>query len=550
MNYIFALAVIIAILCTILILKRVQSIRIKRLNKRLLQNWGKSSDIDYRERDLGYISDYFKSKRNSDFYIDDITWSDIDMDSVFKKMNSTSSFVGESLLYDILRKPKLKKELLDSRGDLIDIFSKDSSLRVNIQKSLLKLGRDRTINLIDYISLKEKSSVWKSAIYRVLSLFAIVSLSLVAYDSKLGFKFIFAAFIINIAAYYLAMIKISGDLKVINSIANLLNCCEEISKNNINELREYTDKLSELYEKVKSINSKTLTVSYNNQNELIQYIKILLLTEVVNYNRISRKISKFGKEIMEIYRLLGELDAFISISSYRDGLDYYSIPELSRSKTPHIKIRDTYHPLIENPISNSIDTSNSALITGSNASGKSTFLKTLAINSILAQTVNFSLSKHHSSSYFKTLTSMALSDDIFKGESYYIVEIKSIKRILDSIREDIPTLCFVDEILRGTNTIERISASSKILEKLSNSNCLCFTATHDIELASILKNHFESYHFKEEFKDNRILFDYKIYSGKSKTRNAIKLLKVMGFDDAIVESANRLARNYELTGVW
>lgn len=550
MDYIFALAIIVATLCALLIFKKIQNIRVKRLDKQLLENWGKSSDIDYRERDLSYISDYFKSKLNSDFYIDDITWSDIDMNSVFKKMNNTSSFIGESLLYDFLRKPKFKKELLDNRGALIDIFSKDSSLRVNVQKSLLKLGRDRTISIIDYVSLKEKSNVWKSVIYRGLSLFAIISLSLIAYDSILGFKLVFTAFIINIAAYYLAMMKISSDLKVINSIANLVNCCREVSKYESSELREYTDKLSELYDKVKSINSKTLTVSYSNQNELVQYIKILFLTEVVNYNRISREISKFKNEIMDIYKLLGELDALISISSYRDGLDYYSTPEISKSETPYLNIQDAYHPLVENPVSNSIDTSNSVLITGSNASGKSTFLKTLAINSILAHTVNLSLSKHHSSSYFKTLTSMALSDDIFKGESYYIVEIKSIKRILGSIRDDVPTLCLVDEILKGTNTIERISASSKILEELSSSNCLCFTATHDIELASILKNHFDSYHFKEEFKDNRIVFDYKIYSGKSRTRNAIKLLKVMGFDDSIIEDASILARNYELTGVW
>lgn len=98
------------------------------------------------------------------------------------------------------------------------------------------------------------------------------------------------------------------------------------------------------------------------------------------------------------------------------------------------------------------------LLTGSNASGKSTFLKTVAVNAILSQSVNTCMAKKYEAPLFHVYSSMALRDNMDSGESYYIVEIKALRRILDAAeQEKIPVLCFVDEVLRGTNTVERIA---------------------------------------------------------------------------------------------
>ena len=145
---------------------------------------------------------------------------------------------------------------------------------------------------------------------------------------------------------------------------------------------------------------------------------------------------------------------------------------------------------------------------------------------------------------------MAVKDDLLSGESYYIVEIKSVKRIIDSINENIPCLFIIDDVLRGTNTIERIAASSEILNYLSRNNCLTIAATHDLELAYILKNQFDNYHFQEYITDSDIIFDYKIHPGISRTRNAIKLLKIMGYKDTIVESAEARAKYFIENGKW
>lgn len=96
-------------------------------------------------------------------------------------------------------------------------------------------------------------------------------------------------------------------------------------------------------------------------------------------------------------------------------------------------MKEVYHPLIDNPVCNSITTKGNVLLTGSNASGKSTFLKTIAINSILAQTIGTSLSKEYIAPVYRIYSSMALRDDLANSDSYYIVEIKSLKRILDAV---------------------------------------------------------------------------------------------------------------------
>ena len=145
---------------------------------------------------------------------------------------------------------------------------------------------------------------------------------------------------------------------------------------------------------------------------------------------------------------------------------------------------------------------------------------------------------------------MALKDNILSNESYFIVEIKSLKRILDKTNRKYPVLCFVDEVLRGTNTLERIAASSRILASLSNENSLCFAATHDIELTYILEDYYFNYHFRERIEGNQVLFDYRLYKGRAVSRNAIKLLKLLGYSKDIIDNAEDAANQYMKTGEW
>ena len=142
-------------------------------------------------------------------------------------------------------------------------------------------------------------------------------------------------------------------------------------------------------------------------------------------------------------------------------------------------------------------------------------------------------------------------DDIDSGESYFIVEIRSLKRILDAAQtEGVPVLGIVDEVLRGTNTIERISASSQILRRLSDTNAIVFAATHDIELSYILEKFYKNYHFTEQITDGDVRFDYVLREGRATSRNAIALLEVSGYGEDISQAAREQAERFERTGEW
>ena len=146
---------------------------------------------------------------------------------------------------------------------------------------------------------------------------------------------------------------------------------------------------------------------------------------------------------------------------------------------------------------------------------------------------------------------MTLRDDLGSGESYYIVEIKALKRILDAASAGKgQILCFVDEVLRGTNTVERIAASAQILKSLGSSGILCFAATHDIELTELLQDDFDNYHFEEDVREGDVFFNYKLKGGKATTRNAIKLLELMGYDKDVIKKATDQAEHFTQFGVW
>jgi len=202
-------------------------------------------------------------------------------------------------------------------------------------------------------------------------------------------------------------------------------------------------------------------------------------------------------------------------------------------------------------VPNSITIKQGVLLTGSNASGKSTFLKTIAINAILSQSIYTCLADKWNAPFVKTMSSMALKDDVMQGESYFMVEIKALKRILDECpRSDEKVLCIVDEVLRGTNTVERIAAACQIMKTLQKESTICLAATHDMELAELLADKYANYHFEETIENDDIHFRYELKDGPATTRNAIRLLQMLGYQEDITKAAETMAEGFLQNGKW
>ena len=283
---------------------------------------------------------------------------------------------------------------------------------------------------------------------------------------------------------------------------------------------------------------------------LMDYVRMVFHVDLIKFNRMLKFLRDHVEDVDALIGTLGYLETTAAVWIFRQSLNNgWCVPEFAEGE--RISLKEGYHPLLHEPVKNSITAERGVLLTGSNASGKSTFLKTVAVNAVLAQTVHTCAADGYSAPFFHVYSSMALRDDLDSGESYYIVEIKALKRILDAAAAgERPVLCFVDEVLRGTNTVERIAASTQILQSLGSAGIFCFAATHDIELTDLLGNDYDNYHFEEDVREGDIFFSYRLYSGKATTRNAIRLLELMGYDEEIIERASRQAEHFLALGEW
>ena len=279
-----------------------------------------------------------------------------------------------------------------------------------------------------------------------------------------------------------------------------------------------------------------------------------MIAEIENFENLTdtekaQLIANLQKEIDDLITAIGSVDAQISVSSWRKSLPVCCTPEFTDNG---FDVKDLVHPLLDDPVPNSLAVSKPVLLTGSNASGKSTFLKAAALAAVLAQSLHTVPASSYRSCCYRVYTSMALRDDIRSGESYFIVEIRSLKRVLDAAAEPcpVPVLCCIDEVLRGTNTIERISASAQILATLAEQPVQIFAATHDIELTELLGDIYANYHFSETLEGDDVKFSYLIQEGPADSRNAIRLLRALGYDPEIADKAENRARHFADTGVW
>lgn len=545
----FAAAVIAAI---VIFTKKRRAL--KRLRRALEERWGKPPAEKYGPGDMGAIAGYYANysvRHGAEGLIDDITWNDLDMDHVFKRINNTCSTAGEEYLYRLLREPVLRDEELNERNRLMEFFRENPEQRQKLQLYLARLGKRRFTCVSDYFFNDKKDVSMRGRVYILLLAALLVSPLVIVLSPSLGILMLVAVFITNMTVYYRARNDREVYLDSLSYVVNLISYSKKIAAAGIPGLEEYASALRKTAGNIKGFSIKSFYQLFYQTNDMfLEPLKVVFLVDLIAFESLLKKVFKYRNEIKLLYETLGMLDGMLSAASYRESLEYFTVPVFAEGGPEPLSFADAYHPLIENPVANSLAISKSILITGSNASGKSTFLKTTAINAILAQTIDTCLARSYTTGRFMLYTSMALKDSLSNNESYYIAEIKSLKRVFDRIDGEVPVLCMIDEVLRGTNTIERIAASSEVLKRLGGGNCLCIAATHDIELVSILKNYYDNYHFQESFQDNDIIFDYRIYPGEATTRNAIKLLSLMGYSENVVASAAERADKFAAEGKW
>lgn len=554
--------VFVLLLIAVIVIKGVYDERKKwmRFKQKLEKEYGNRSVEEYDINRLRVASKYFE-KHKVEHQIDDITWNDLDFNEIFMLINKSLSSVGEEYLYYKLRTPQSTPHELQHFDELCDFYHKNPDARISTQLALARLGKTGKYSIYDYLDNLDILGDRNNKKHYFFNALLGIALLLLFVDVPIGLVAFCTVSIYNMISYFKEKNEIDMYISSFAYVMRLMETADKLSKIDNVVAKEETEQLIQHKNALRKfkrgsfwlMSSGRMSGSGNPLDILMDYMRMIFHLDLMQFNKMLYEVKLHKDDVEVLITTLGYMETAIVVGEYRVflGIEQEDWCKPKHHKQVALSLEQGYHPLILNPVKNSIDANRGVLLTGSNASGKSTFLKMVAIQAILSQTIYTVLAKQYEAGFFEIVSSMSLRDNIDSGESYYIVEIKSIKRILQKAKEGtLPVLCFVDEVLRGTNTVERISASTEILKSMSKEKTLCFAATHDIELTSLLKDHFDNYHFEEKIQDGDVLFNYELQKGKATSRNAIMLLKVMGYDETIIEAASKRATHFLETGMW
>lgn len=487
----------------------------------------------------------------------------------FEENNEQHSFakdldiLGKNSLFSYLNygettlgKNKLKDFLLDLSIEKADIILRQKSiteLSEKISWNIHFLTLARSMEVKGEISHPNKSnSVFKNAVLAkiatvVVPLSTIVTFLLAIFTSIsgviIGLMFVGIILISRIVLFiYRKKMEALGDmisfdsnqyeqfLKVFSHIEKE-NFREELNQSLQNKLRSGKSKSS--HKEIEKL-ARLLRNYESGQSNIGVILNNFFLWNLNFTLKIEKQFSSIDEDLPQWFEAFSEFEALISLGIFKFKNPDYILPEINESKIKLIA-EELKHPLLfqTEVISNDFEINQSteiSIITGANMTGKSTFLRTVGINLVLAMNGCPVAAKKFSFIPMKLFTSMRTSDSLSDGTSYFNAEILRLRKLVENLEKGEPQFIILDEILKGTNSHDKLTGSELFLEKLMKSKTLfsCLIATHDLDLTKIedkfpLK--IKNYCFELQNIDGELETDYKLQNGVTKNMNAIYLMR-------------------------
>ncbi|MBU5426318.1 DNA mismatch repair protein [Tissierella pigra] len=477
-----------------------------------------------------------------------------DLDIVGKK--SLFQFINIANTWNGRR--KLAKTLLESKYNKDEIYLRQEAIKelgskLDFCQELEYLGRKHKEELQNPESLmeytKNNEEVMKSQkikkILHFLPIFVIpLSIGILVFKVKEVYSLIPLLILLQYLLWVIGFSKLNRILvpvgKFKSNLETYLDILKLLEKEKF-ESKKLKDLKEILFNKdyssilgIEELDRITEKINLRYNNALIYFLfNGLFLWDYECAYLLENWKKKYGVEVEKWIEVIGEIEALSSLSVFIQIEEDISFPTIDNSKLK-IKADSLGHPLINSDIRilNDIEMDNNIfIITGSNMSGKTTFLRTLGINLVLAYSGGPVYADKMSCPIVSIYTSMRVTDDLKNGISTFYAELLRIKDIINEAKENKNMIFLIDEIFRGTNSIDRILGAKNVLANLNKLEVIGAITTHDLELCVLDKyNRIKNYHFSEEYKDNKIHFDYKIRLGRSTSTNAKYLMKLVGIE--------------------
>jgi len=492
-----------------------------------------------RKRDIERIRTYFDRFDDPAYGLDDRSWDDLTMDAVYARIDTTMTNPGEEVLYSLLRTPQTNRDGLNVRKSYIDYFQNNGDRKKEVQEMLYRAGRD-DLDITGMLTGELKPRPLMRAVSIGLPLLLLASLLYTALaQNTIGLLSAMLLFFVSIFVHFGVDHEFHHQSDAALYLGKLVNVSNKIVPIIENDFPGLAAELEAIYRECKPIGKGAWLLTRNEGlDTLTDQLNALILAKERKFFKMLTDIERHRDELLRLYRLLGELDAYISVAAYREAVPHWCAPQITAEKGM-LNCTDIYHPLLSDPVSNSISISGKGvLITGSNMSGKSTFLRTLAINALFAQTLCTCLASRYRTGIYHIVTSMSIRDDVLAGKSYYLREAEAILRIIRASEQEIQCLAVIDEMFRGTNAVDRVHASIEVLCYLASHNALPLIATHDMQIVPRLTD-YEQYYFTEDIsEEGDLTYDYRIRRGIAPSRNAIKILERLGYPGEIIRGVH------------
>lgn len=507
----------------------------QKTKKSLKKMWGTLLHTQKKQGDTidSLVSSFLVRKKYTpyDCYIDDGTWDNLDLQQIFSQINSTQTSLGGELLYSKMR--LLKFSIDDDFENLKSYLLENEGVRERIQNVLAKLGKKNNNMAFQIVYGSGLKKVRYDRIYIMLGFLPALSLLAAFINNILGSLIFIFSVSFNIIFYVFRKYSLELELERMSYLVQIIHVSNVLKKLDF----PGSSNLARDLNKFKILNFLGYAFNYKTDvsetSIIFEYINAIFMIPFIAYSQLNSKLFKYNDSIKEVLDIISNLDAAISNLNFLEYSIYHCKPIFSNEKG--LKAKEIYHPLLKNPISNSIEFYNNIVISGDNASGKSTFMRTIAINCILAQSLNFALARSLLLSNGGVSSSINVSDNVMNGESHFVAEGKRIKILIEKLSPNKFNYLFLDEIFSGTNSAERVSIGTSLMNWLKNKNCLYMITTHDIELIKSGIEFNKNYYFTSSQITNKS--DYKIREGISTTTNAIATLENLNYPNEIISES-------------
>lgn len=521
------------------------------LRERIRQSWGSPKRVDFNFHRIGRYAAILPPPHSHK--LSKQTLDDIDFEQLFAFIDRTTSAVGQQFLYRHLLHPSQSLSDLKRRDELAHKMDSDAITREEIQEQLTKLDHPGAYNLCRLINLEpEEKPTWFRYLY--LTMTSIAVLLILSFYSSVFLLLLLIPASINMCVHYWHRSRMGYSLNSYSELGLLIAVCNGILKRTKSDNQTVETTLRDMdrlkwklfvLNPGKSAMKDDLSQFGFYINELINGI---FLIEIMTVLSLSKALRNQANGIGVLFDFIGEVDTAISIASLRAGSKTTCIPEFLEAGKK-ISVKCVYHPLVKNCIRNDINIdSQSILITGSNMSGKTTFLRTMMINSILAQSIYTCFAEQFVTPFMRQFSSIRIDDNLFNGRSYFFEEVNVIGLFIEEMQSGHQIFFILDEVFRGTNSIERTALSKAVLSYLNQGNNIVIVSSHDIELADMLGDEYDVYHFTETIENRQLSFDHRLRPGPLRTGNAIRLLELGEFPEEITTEARNLSATRQLNG--